>query len=85
MALPASAEHAVQQAGRGEKADMAAVERRERPARRAGLGREQDARRLAVRGGTGQGIFDTVERNPAVGLLHGATRGNRIDPSRHVG
>jgi hypothetical protein len=42
------------------------VERRERAARSAGLGREHDARRLAVCSGIGQLIFDAVDRNPAV-------------------
>ena len=48
MPLRAGSEHAVQQAGSGEQADMAAVKGSERPARRACLGRKQDARRLAV-------------------------------------
>jgi len=39
------------QAGSGEHADVAVVERRERPARRASLWRKQNARRLAARSG----------------------------------
>ena len=53
MPLRAGSEHAVQQAGGGEQADMAAVKGRERPTRRTGLGRKQDARRLAVGSGIG--------------------------------
>jgi len=53
MPLRSGPEHAVQQAGGGEQADMAAVKGRERPARRTGLGCKQDARRLAVGSGFG--------------------------------